>query len=107
MLYSRHVIGLFKEPECNCAEHRNYNYQLARLLVKSENANGILKELWGSLKELSLSLGTEHQFSFAMTWITACVVLHSVCIEEGDIFPTPQPPEPSPASSVEPVVGGR
>jgi len=29
----RFVIGPFKEPECTCAEHRNFNYQLARLRV--------------------------------------------------------------------------
>jgi len=100
MLYSRHVIGPFKEPECTCAEHRNYNYQLARLRVKSEHAIGILKGRWGSLKELRLTLATDRQFSFAMTWITACIVLHNICVDEGDDFPIPPVPEPSPAVAV-------
>jgi len=104
MLYSRHVIGPFTEPECTCAEPRNYNYQLARLRVKSEHAIGILKGLWGSLKELRLTLATDHHFCFATTSITACIMLHNICVDGGDDFPIPPVPEPSPVSAVEPFV---
>ena len=107
MPYSRDVIGPLKEPECTCAEHRSYNYQLARLRVKSEHAIGILKGRWGGLKELRLTLATDRQISFAMTWITACIVLHNICVDEGDDFPFPPVPEPSPASAVEPFVEAR
>ena len=58
-LYSRHVIRPFKGPDCTCAEHRNYNYQLARLRDKSEHAICIFKGRWGSLKELRLTLATD------------------------------------------------
>jgi len=103
----RHVIGSFKDPECTCAEHRNKNYQLARLRVKSEDAIGILKGRSGSLKELRLMLATDRQFSFASTWITTCTVLHKICVDEGDDFPIPPVPEPFPASAVEPFVEAR
>jgi len=107
MLYSRHVIGPFKEPECAFAEHRNYDHQLARLQVKSEHAIGILKGRWGSLKELRLTLATDRQFSFSMTWITACILIHNICVDEGEDFPIPPVPEFSPASAVELFVEAR
>jgi len=107
MLYSRHVVGTFKGPEFTCAEHRNYSYQLARLRVKSEHAIGILKGRWGSLKELRLTLATDRQFSFSMTWSTACIVLHDICVDAGDDFPIPPVPEPSPASAVESFLEAR
>ena len=107
MLYSRHVIGPFTEPECTCSEHRSSNYQLALLRVKSEYAIGILKRRWGSSKKLRLSLATDRQFSLAMTWNTACVFLHNICVAEGDDFPIPPVPTPSRASAVEPIVRAR
>eukprot|EP00170_Pyropia_yezoensis_P006941 contig_28336_g6963 len=103
MLYSRNVVGPFKEPECNCPRHRNYNYQAAQLLVKSEHAIGILKGRWTSLKELRLALASDRQFSFCMSWIMACVVLQNVCIKVGDNFSDQPVPEPSPESAVLPV----
>lgn len=87
MLLSRNLIGPFKETEITGAADRNFNYQLARLWVKSEHAIGILKGRWSSLKELRLSLLTDKQFSFALAWIMACVVLHNVCLEKGNRFP--------------------
>jgi len=105
MLYSRYVIGPFKEPECTCAEYLNFKYQLAWLRVKSERANGILKGRWSSLKELRLVLATDRHFSIAMSWITACIVLHNVCVEVGDGFPDQPVPEPSHESPVKPVAG--
>lgn len=74
MLYSRNLIGPFKEPEITGPEHRNFNYQLARLRVKSEHTIGILKGRWGSLKELRLALSTD----------------------KGDTFPLPPSADPSP-----------
>ena len=59
------------------------------------------------MKELRLTLATDRQLSFAMTWITACIVLHNICVGEGDDFPIPPVPEPSPASAVEPFVEAR
>ena len=50
-------------------------------------------------------LATDRHFSFAMSRITACIVLHNVCVEVGDGFPDQPVPEPSPESAVEPVVG--
>jgi len=105
MPYSRFVIRPFKEPECTCAEHRNFNYQLARLRVKFEHAMGILKGRWSSVKELRLVLAADLHFSFALSWITAFIVLQNVCVEVGDGFPEQPVREPSPESAVEPVVG--
>ncbi|KAK1861463.1 hypothetical protein I4F81_004047 [Pyropia yezoensis] len=78
MLYSRNLIGPCKQPEMNGPEHRNFNYQLARLRVKSEHTIGILKGRWGSLEELRIALSTDKHFSFALTWVMAYVVLHNV-----------------------------
>jgi len=59
------------------------------------------------LKELRLTLATDKQFSFSTTWNTACTVQHNICVDEGDDFPIPPVPEPSPASAVEPFVEAR
>lgn len=50
-------------------------------------------------------LATDRHFSFAMSWIMACMELHNVCVEVGDGFPYQPVPEPSPDSAVEPVAG--
>lgn len=96
MLYSRNLIGSFKEPEITGPEYQNFNYQLARLRVESEHMIGILKGRWGSLKELRLAFSTDKQFSVALTWVMACVVLHNVCVEKGDTFPRPPSADPFP-----------
>jgi len=67
----------------------------------------MFKRRWGSLKELRLTLATEHQFSSAVTWITACILLHNICVDEGDDFPSPPVPDPSPASAVQPCEEAR
>jgi len=105
MLYSRFVIGRFNEPECICPDHRNFNYQLARLRVKPEHAIGILKGPWRNLKEMRLWIATDCQFAFAMWWIMACIALHNVCVEEGEGFPEQPVPGPSLESAFEPVAG--
>jgi len=105
MLYTRHVIGPFKRPECKTAAGKNYNYQLARLPVKSEHTIGILKGRWGSLKELQVGLASDAHFSFAMEWIVAFCVLHNVCVARGDAFTRQPLADPSPSAIDDPEAG--
>lgn len=105
MLYTRYVIGPFKRPRCTSPDHANFNYQLARLRVKSEHTIGIVKGRWASLKELRLTLATDGQFGFAMKWIVASCVLHNICLDEGDGFPDQPRPDPSPSATAKPSTG--
>lgn len=43
MKYTSCVLGRFLEPDCTSADRRTYNFQLARLRVRSEHTIGILK----------------------------------------------------------------
>lgn len=74
---------------------------------KSEHTTGIWKGRWGSLEELRLTLSTEKQSSFALAWVMECVVLHNLCMENGDGYRLPPSADPSPESSVSPLTGAR
>ena len=52
MKYSSWVIGPFLRPQLTSSDRRNFNYQLARLRVRSEHAIGVLKGRFASLREL-------------------------------------------------------
>lgn len=102
MKYTARVIGPFLRPECTTAEHDNFNYQLAKLRVRSEHTIGILKGRWGSLRELRLGIGSDKAYGRATDWVLACCVLHNVCQAEGDGSPERTEREESSACLISP-----
>ena len=84
MKYTSWVIGPFLKPESTTSERRNFNFQLARLRVRSEHAIGVLKGRFASLKELRMRLNGKNDFDCATSWVLACCVLHNVCRQQED-----------------------
>ena len=56
MKYAPWIIGPYLRQECTTVDRRNFNYQLARLRVRSEHAIGVLKGRFSSLRELRVRL---------------------------------------------------
>lgn len=90
MKYTRWVLGPYMQPELTSAERRNFNFQLARLRVRSEHTIGILNRRWSSLKELRLGIGSDKAFSHVTDWVLACCVVHNICQREHDASLEPQ-----------------
>ena len=84
MYHTARVVGHYKAPAAELQRNKNFNWQLARLRVVAEHVAGMLKGRWMSLKELRVSIGTEEDFRWALEWIIACCVLHTVCHSLGD-----------------------
>jgi len=78
MKYSAWVIGPFFKPECTTSDRRNFNYQLARLRVRSEHAIGMRKGRFSSFKKLRLRLNGEKDLDSATSWALVCCILHSI-----------------------------
>jgi len=85
MNYSAWVIGPFLKPECTTSDRRNFNYQLARLRVRSEHAIGMLKGRFSSLKELRLRLNGEKDYDSATSWVLVCCIFHNICRQHDDL----------------------
>jgi len=84
MKYSSWVIGPFLRPQLTSSDRRNFNYQLARLRVRSEHAIGVLKGRFASLRELRVRLSGPRDFDDATGWILSCCVLHNICVQMED-----------------------
>jgi len=60
------------------------NAFLSRTRVVSEQANGILKSRWQSLRGLRMQLKTRKECDFAEKWVIACIVLHNMLTDFRD-----------------------
>jgi len=63
--YTSWVIGPILKPESTTSERRNFNFRLARLRVRSEHANGVLKGRFAGSKELRVKLNGKNDFDCA------------------------------------------
>lgn len=59
----------------------SFNKIHSQYRVRIENCFGLLKERFGSLKELRLRLINTESSTYACKWITACCILHNFIIE--------------------------
>jgi hypothetical protein len=62
--------------------------------VKIEHVNGILKEKFGSLKELRIRISDVKGHTVATNWITACIIVYNALLpfeEENTRKPSSQP----------------
>jgi len=68
MLYSARVVGPHKGGDAETPANRNFEWQLARLLVVSEHTIRMLKSRWSSLRDLRLQLRSSDDVVFAFKW---------------------------------------
>ncbi|GMF09527.1 unnamed protein product [Phytophthora lilii] len=66
------------------ADIEDFNTCVAHAQVVNEHTIGLLKNRWGSLKELRTQLVDEASMDSMLKWITACVTLHIMIIEFHD-----------------------
>ena len=84
MKYSSWVIGPFLRPQLTSSDRRHFNYQLARLRVRSGHAIGVLKGRFASWRELRVRFSGPRDFDAATGWILSCCVLHIICVQMED-----------------------
>lgn len=58
-----------------------YNKYFSKYRVRIENCFGILKEKFGSLKELNFRMTTNKNKAECNDWIMVCCILHNALIE--------------------------
>lgn len=81
---SYRMIPVHKAPANNNPQVRAFDKAVSRLCVRSEHCNGLLKSRWQSLRGLRISINRRRDHVAAMRWISACIVLHNICVEVGD-----------------------
>lgn len=76
---TRRCITPYKEPLASrVAEgYQEFNQRLASARVKIEQAFGILKNRWRSLRGLPIYIRHRSDHARAVCWITVCVILHN------------------------------
>ncbi|OWZ23255.1 hypothetical protein PHMEG_0001919 [Phytophthora megakarya] len=62
----------------------DFNTCIAHARVVNEHTIGVLKNRFGSLKELQTQLNQEQSMICILDWITACILLHSLLMEFND-----------------------
>lgn len=79
------VITPFRKNSPEPASMKNgFNRLHSMYRVRIEHCFGILKERFGSLKELRMRLIDEESSKFAIKWITTCCILHNFVIDCND-----------------------
>jgi hypothetical protein len=56
---------------------------VAHVGVVNEHTIGVLKNRWGSLKELRIQIKKKEDMSRVLLWVQGCVVLHNMLMEFG------------------------
>lgn len=69
---------------------------MASQRVKIEHVNGILKEVFGSLKELRIRVSGATAHKEAVDWISACIILYNIIMPEDTILENTENIEDSP-----------
>lgn len=64
-------------------ERNSFNRRISKYRVKIENCIGMLKERFGSLKELKLLIGSDKNNKIACQWILTCLILHNIIKRNG------------------------
>ncbi|KAE8195680.1 hypothetical protein CF328_g4359 [Tilletia controversa] len=80
------VVTPYKKPLANRLPNRRFNKLLSSIRIDIEHAFGLLKGRWTSLKGLRVRLLNDSQLGVACMWITACVVLHNILIDQRDLW---------------------
>lgn len=95
---STSLIVPYKSTSRMGTQHdRNFfNYELSRYRVRIENAIGILKERFSSLKEIRTVIKDDKSLNFLNCWVVSCCILHNYLIEMRDdaiTFKSVSPPD--------------
>jgi DDE superfamily endonuclease len=75
---SKHMVIPFKGPDAKPPENTRFNNLLAQTRVRNEHAIGLMKNRWGSLKEIRTTVNKPKDMRRACRWVMACVVLHNM-----------------------------
>jgi len=84
-----HLLTPFRNNATHSTAHnrRQFNKYFASRRVRIECCFGILKETFGSLKQLRIQVNQTGNHEFACKWITACCVLYNMIKEPFDAEP--------------------
>lgn len=58
----------------------NFNKRLSKYRVRAEQCFGLLKEMFGSLKELRIRIKDDKSQKFCCKWILVCCMLHNILL---------------------------
>lgn len=102
----RYLLTRFRAPdgktEADLPEYMQvFNKCLSRVRVYVEKAFGILKGRWHILAARAQFESVET----VVNVINACVTLHNICIDAGDVYPVPEVSDPLLADELDPCVG--
>jgi DDE superfamily endonuclease len=83
---SEYIVTPFRKNAAVASEadRNKFNAYLSKHRVKVENAFGILKEVFGSLKELRIRVCKRKGHQSACEWIIACCVLYNIILPDID-----------------------
>ncbi|KAG9076183.1 hypothetical protein FS749_012072 [Ceratobasidium sp. UAMH 11750] len=81
---SYRIIPIHKAPANREPRVRAFDKAVSHLRVRSEHCNGLVKGRWQSLPGLWILINRRRDHVAAMDWISACIVLHNICVDVGD-----------------------
>ncbi|KDN34026.1 hypothetical protein RSAG8_12887, partial [Rhizoctonia solani AG-8 WAC10335] len=92
---SYRTIPVHKAPANLDPWVRIFDKAVSRLRARSEHCNGLLKGRWQSLRGLRISINRRRDHLAAMRWVSACIILHNICVEQQEHdWDMAEPPRP-------------
>jgi hypothetical protein len=76
-----YLIASYKALHVNNSDIWRFNKRLSRIQIDIEHAFDILKSRWKSLIDLRLQIRDIKDYTYAIRWIIACVVLHNILVD--------------------------
>lgn len=84
MLMTPQCVIPYKGQAAAVVENRNFNYQLAKLRVRSEHVIGHTKQRFECLKRLRVQIHHPGHIYRGGDWIVAAFAIHNLCVACGD-----------------------
>ncbi|KAF8592787.1 hypothetical protein K439DRAFT_1273646, partial [Ramaria rubella] len=63
-------------------ENTQFNYYVSKIHIRSEHCVGFLKGCWSSLRGLRVQINQPTHIHFASLWITCCITLHNLAMQD-------------------------
>lgn len=71
--------------QLDSSKRKAFNLRHSRYRVRVEHCFGLLKEKFGSLKELRMRIHNKNSHKMCCKWIIVCCIIHNILLSESDL----------------------
>lgn len=90
---TRFLCTPYRQPAASIPHNKVYNTLFSSARQVIEHVNGILKNRFGSLKNVRIEIKKAEDFAKFNNWILVCLILHNILLSFEDFWEEDDPPE--------------